>query len=397
MTAKILKSTFLLVCLLAVCGAGSASAMDTIVAHKDGEIVELVGRVTVQSVSGQRVIQTRDGQYHLIEKDDIIRQSRDDTTFVPFTQREMAALLTAEFETIGREFSTRFHIHATRNYLIVYNTSHEYAQWIGGVFETLLNSYITALRRNGFPIENSEFPLVVVLLSNRAMFEAYARRDITSGVSPGILAYYHKWTNRVVIYDQTGFESNREGAGGRLTPQGLSRILDRPGVQENLSSALHEAVHQIGFNYGVHHRFAFVPLWVCEGLALLFESPSIAAGTGRAAGVQVNRKHYHDLVRLMQRPATDPIERLIKSDDAFTSSNLQEVTDAYTLSWGLAYFLNASRPRQWVAYLKLMGAREPYVPYPPEERLADFEAHFGNNWPQFYRDMRLFYERLRVD
>jgi len=384
-----------LVGLLLLTVAVPALAMETVVYKKDGKTVQLVGRVTVRSQAGQILLQTRDGQYHLLEKSDDVSATSDETPFAPFSAKELAESLKDEFTPLGREFSTEFRLLPTKHYLIVYNTSQQYAQWIGNVFETLLASYSATLKQNGFPIEKNEFPLVVVLLSNRKLFEAYARKDISSVSAQGVLAYYHKWTNRVVIYDQTGIERRWEGVTGRLTKQEIDSILARPGARENLSSALHEAVHQIGFNCGIHHRFSPCPLWVCEGLALLFESPSIAAGTGKSAGVLVNRDRYRDLARFMQKKTEDPIQKLIMSDDPLAIGTVESVRDAYALTWGIAYFLNTRLPKQWVAYLKCMGEKKPYEPYPPEERLADFETHFGKNWPQFYKEMEKFYEKLK--
>jgi len=70
------------------------------------------------------------------------------------------------------------------------------------------------------------------------------------------------------------------------------------------------------------------------------------------------------------------LARLIASDDLFFSQTL----NSYSESWALTYFLlnNSTRQRQFISYLKRIGERDPAVKYSARERLADFQAEFGD-------------------
>jgi len=50
-----------------------------------------------------------------------------------------------------------------------------------------------------------------------------------------------------------------------------------PRIQRRVASVtsltvVHEGIHQIAFNTGVHNRLCAVPRWTTEGFAMLFES-----------------------------------------------------------------------------------------------------------------------------
>lgn len=375
------------------CLSQSVYALDTVNVKIDGKTKTLIGRIETRSPSGHLSIQTRDGQCYILAPDEIIDESSDERSFVPMTMKEMTAALETEFLPLQQKWRTKFGLHTTKNYVIVYNTSQAYAQWMGLLFESLLKSYQEILRKSGFPVEKIEFPLVAVLFSHRDYFAAYAKADIQEDAPDSLLAYYHKWTNRVVLCDLSGIESNFDGAGGRINLRTVESYMSRPGVKTNISAVLHEAVHQIGFNNGVHHRFAPCPLWVCEALALLFETPVPATAVGKATGIQWNANRYSDLEQYMRQSPNDPIRKLIEKDSPLTKGTLESIRDAYALTWGLAYFLNQKRPKEWVAYLKSVSEKQPFTLDTPEKRLEEFESFFGVDWPKLYKEMALFYRQ----
>ena len=44
-----------------------------------------------------------------------------------------------------------------------------------------------------------------------------------------------------------------------------------------MATIVHEATHQIAFNCGMQQRYADIPLWLCEGMAVYFEAPDLAS------------------------------------------------------------------------------------------------------------------------
>ena len=56
-----------------------------------------------------------------------------------------------------------------------------------------------------------------------------------------------------------------------------------------VATIIHEATHQLAFNRGLQARFADVPLWVSEGIALYFETPDLRNSRGWQTVGAVNR------------------------------------------------------------------------------------------------------------
>jgi len=59
----------------------------------------------------------------------------------------------------------------------------------------------------------------------------------------------------------------------------------------------------------------------------------------------------------------------------------------YAEAWALTFYLIETQPRQYIEYLARVAARPPLREYTAAQRLADFTAIFGDNWPML--DARL--------
>jgi hypothetical protein len=123
----------------------------------------------------------------------------------------------------------------------------------------------------GFAIREPEFPLVAVVFPDREKFAEYCRSEKVNPAA-GLMGYYLQSSNRVALYD-TASTGDLDG------------------------TIIHEAVHQVAFNLGLHRRIGDNPLWVVEGLATTFEpenfrsplpsTPAAAKITGTVAAVQI--------------------------------------------------------------------------------------------------------------
>src|SRR5262245_59341542 len=116
-------------CATLVLAGGRLSALDYVTINRGGSQRELAGRVEVEAADGALLFQTPDGSQWMLLKDEIVSRRNDVKPFAPLTQDELARQLQGELP--------KFKIHKTRNYLIAYNTSDVYAQWVGALFEPL--------------------------------------------------------------------------------------------------------------------------------------------------------------------------------------------------------------------------------------------------------------------
>ena len=66
---------------------------------------------------------------------------------------------------------------------------------------------------------------------------------------------------------------------------------------------------------------------------------------------------------------------LIAGDTSFDRNPLQ----AYAHAWALSFYLSETQPREYTRYLVKLAALPEFQSYPPAQRLADFQEHFGKN------------------
>lgn len=360
-----------------------ALALDVLkVSTPDGE-QEYSGRIIAKDGDNSLAIQLRDGQILLFEGENILEESKDEGEFVPYTKEELKTIL-------KDEFPNSFSIHESKHYLIVHNTSNVYAAWSATLFEKLYTAFFSYWKKK-IELTEPEYPLVVVIFASQPQFAEYAKRDLGEHVPEALRAYYQKHSNRIFMYDITETAAAL-GNANRITNREISVILNQPGAEFNVATIIHEAAHQVAFNSGLHERFSAYPLWLCEGLAMMFETPQMNRSGVWVPGIRMNGRRLHTLALYMQARPDDPLRAIVMSDSPLQKGNVGSVTNAYAVSWGLTYYLAMKRPADFQKYIRLMAEKENFVTASPEERLKDFEDVFGDNWPKMLNDMIKYYE-----
>src|SRR5262245_17644521 len=346
----------------AILTAGPLAALDYVTINRGGSQRELPGRVEVEAADGALLFQTPDGTQWMLLKEEIASRRSDAKPFAPLTQDELARQLQGEL--------AGFKVHKTRNYLIAYNTSEVYAQWVGALFERLNAGFYNFWKTAGAELHEPEFPLVALLFKDQASYEQYARRDL--GSPPGsIFGYYSLTTNRMTTYDLTGVEE----AGGAKTAGRIQQILSQPKAERTVATIIHEATHQLSFNSGLQVRFTEMPFWLSEGLAIYFESPDLENSKGWKKIGSVNRVNLlHFRKSLASRP---PLASLLTDDKRFRDPKLS--ADAYAEAWAFTYFLIRTRRDAYVKYLHALARRPLNVYLEPDERLKEFQQFFGGD------------------
>ena len=347
--------------------------------HEEGKII----------AEDQRGIDflARDGQAFYISSNNIISRRSDDTPFVPYTREEVLERLRIEFQP--RE---GFHILDSHvPFIIVYTTSRDFALWYGRLLHRLHQQYVAHWRRHGVELSEPEFPLVAIVLPNETAFRQFAAWEGTN-LASGQIAYYHKLTNRIVLSDMSGMQTFQ--AGNQRRTANIQLFLSQPAAYDNIRTVVHEAVHQVGFNTGMHPRFVTSPMWVLEGLAVFHETPDQRnRDIGWSLGPHVNQSRLARLRQYWSRPHMhSPVIRMIQDDDLFRAQ--ATALDNYALAWGFISFLHQTRPRELATYLKILQEKTYTSQDTPEIRLRDFESVFGSDWDRLKRDFVNFVRRL---
>lgn len=223
-------------------------------------------------------------------------------------------------------------------------------------FENLANSFQHYFSTRGMRLRQLEFPLVAIVLPNQASFLAYARRD-GAQVDGSVLGYYSVYTNRMILFDLQGSQSD---------------------AFSNDSTIAHEATHQLAYNMGVHQRLSDVPLWAVEGLASVFEAPSIGNSKGNGQNnqrIQPARLKTWKQMRQNEKESLAFVARLLEDDRLFESS----ADPAYASAWAISFYLAEKEPTRYVRYLESIGDLAPHVAYPKPDRVRDFQQGISSD------------------
>jgi hypothetical protein len=259
-----------------------------------------------------------------------------------------------------RELGVDYEVSGTSHYLVAHPRG-QGDKWAER-FEDLYRSFVHYFSVRGFEPSRPPYPLIGIVCKNQADFAKYAVMHGAVAPTGGVVGYYDVISNRISIYDM----------GGKV---------DSASWRQNAGVLIHEATHQTAFNTGVHCRWSPPPKWLAEGLALVFEAPGVydSQKNGLVAD-RVNQdrlKDFRQVVLPHHRPAL--LSNIVASDEMFNA----HPGAAYAESWAMSFFLLETEPRKYVEYLKRTASLEPFDDYSSKERLGDFTAVFGADWPMF--------------
>jgi hypothetical protein len=287
-----------------------------------------------------------------------------DDPFVPLTTDELADRLAS-----GK--LTGFRQERTPHYLIFSRASDGFTKASAALLESVYTGLLQQFRKKGLPVHEAEFPLVAVIFGTEAEFRSH------EPVPDDVQAYYNVATNQIVLFETA--------APGREAPDVAAR--------RQPQTVAHEGTHQVLQNTGLQPRLANWPLWIVEGLAEYF-APTTIGRDGRWDGAnRVNPFHMATL-RDLQDPQTFEArvaagarqDRQKIGGPAPGGSTVEYLvtrksltpTD-YALSWALTYYLANKRFPAFLEYLEELSRRPPLDGVTPEQHLADFRRHFGDD------------------
>lgn len=352
----------------------------------------------------------RDGRLQRVVLKAVEEYEKVSPQFRPLTATELR-------NQMRREFKAPLKVAGTKHYLVC--AEGRKAKIYADIFEQVYRTFRRHFSTRGFKIPEPEFPLVALVFPSWKRFQEYCVADGLQ-VPQGLRGYYLRTSNRVALYDRGEEETaaSREQAPSMPSRSGFAMFEKREtaprllavepmgdrGFCGNLGFAaavestlegtiIHEATHQLAFNTGLHSRIGENPQWVVEGLATVFEAPGIRDSSPRLSpSTRLNRERFVWFGNYAgNRRERKSLASFIESDELFQSATL----DAYSQAWALTFYLLETRPRKYAKYLKRMAQRDPMLPYPPEERLDDFQQSFGRDLNWLEADFLRYIDRLK--
>ncbi len=343
-------------CLLAAAVALGCCPQAVVAAGLPEAMIEL-------SLHGQKVegapLGWNSREVHLLGRDGRLwtfdpNEARDFTK----TGSEFRAYSPSEFRaTLLRELGSGYEVSGTSHYMVAHPRGQS-DQWAER-FEDLYRSFVQYFSVRGCEPAAPPFPLVGIVCQDRADFARRAAAQNGDSVPNGVVGYYNVESNRITLYDMGGQADSRNW-------------------RQNAAVLIHEATHQTAFNTGIHSRYCPPPLWLAEGLAMLFEAPGVCDPRSHTQpGDRVNRDRLRAF-RQMLAPRHRPelLASLAASDDLFRMNPAA----AYAESWAMTFFLVETEPAKYAQYLRQTASRPPFQKYTAAERTADFTAVFGADW-----------------
>jgi len=364
------------------------------VVYRDAAGAEAVveGRVLTSDAQGGVLIEARSGRLSTLPASQVVRRESTGLMFQPLEPDELAATVEQEAREAGIE--SGFVTHRTDHFIVVATTGAAYAQWCGNLLERLQRAVLNFWQSRGLKLSEPEAPLPVLVLSNRDQFAKMAEFDRTPGSAAG-LGYFLVTANRSVLFDLTTEQaastvSSSIAAESRTLAQVARALQNSPDI---IATVVHEATHQIAFNCGLHRRYADNPIWLTEGMAMYFETPDLKSRSGWQTIGRVSPgrlRQFADFAN--KRRATNSLETLLQDNSRFAGADLAK--DAYAEAWTLSHFLIRTRGKQYAAYVESIAAK-PYLKFdPPETRLADFRAAFGDDLTRTDQQFLAYARRL---
>jgi hypothetical protein len=348
------------------------SVAETVTFLLKGKQQTVRGRTVVEAADGGVLFEGVDGVIWSIEHNELQGRERLGTPFKPLTSAELS-------EQILAELPAGFRTHTTPHYVVCYNTSRAYAQWTGSLLERLYQAFTNYWQHRGFDLHEPEFPLGVVVFADRTSYDQASREDLPAGTG-NIVGFYSLRSNRINMFDLTGSEvvSKQTGvaANRRGSMREINQMLSQPAATPLVATVVHEATHQIAFNCGMQTRFADIPLWLCEGMAVYFEAPDLASRSGWQG---IGRLNYPRLERFRTNLTSwhdGSLEEMLTGSKRFRDPHT--ALDAYADAWALNYYLIKYQPKPYTAYLKNLAEKRPLIEDNPKQRLAEFRKHFGD-------------------
>jgi hypothetical protein len=320
-----------------------------------------------------------------IIKNPFLKKKNDERKFIPITQSKMAEKLRKEFP--------EFDLLTTTNYIILYQTSRAYADWNAKLLENLYHSFYNFWKKRGANLYKPEFPLVAIIYSDKKTFRLHAA-DYFSDQDhfQMVAAFYSPKTNYIFVPDLTNTVSTKQTISRRATREQIGEFLKQPRIKYNISTIIHEGVHQISYNVGIIPRYTSIPSWFSEGLATIHEVPTQETKLGWESKIKLNDWRIKELHKYLSQFPLNPILTLVREDQPFKIKETQ--SSSYGMAGGMMFYLMHRHPEKLLEYFEILNKRTLFSSYPIEKRQADFEKIFGKDWNILEKDFQYFILKL---
>jgi Protein of unknown function (DUF1570) len=289
------------------------------------------------------------GQIRVFQQHEVRQHQLLDINFQPMSAVETRTKLQAE---MGSGYETQI----TGPYVIAAPKG-EVSRWESR-FRSLLAGYQRYFETRGWSLRSPDFPLTVIVLPNQSEFAKMASRESAgSTIGKNLAGMYLTRTNRCLLYHLSS---------GKSTDWETTE-----------ATIVHEAVHQLAYNTGLHERLFEHPIWMVEGLATMFEVAAVYDNNvpNSEVRMRINKEKAGHIKQFIGDDASglgDFFDNLVSSDHLFRT----HPHEAYSLAWAMTFYLAERMPKQYFEYIELQRQRG-FQLYSESDRNLDFRRAFN--------------------
>ena len=268
----------------------------------------------------------------------------------------------------------------TKHYVILSDTSPEDVTMVGTLLEVAFQKYIDVCDSLGWQPRPLRHKLVAVVFREQTDYMDFAIKNdkVTNKWAVG---YYSPFFDRLVFYkSETGAdvqkavqqlnaqdrkvqqaEQIQQAAGRALRPNSqLTHAKNQLAAEHDrindlaagsfVSTAVHEAAHQLFFHTDIQRNRSAYPLWLAEGLATNFETER----TDIQFGYHVDNWRRRDAFKLAwEKDGLVPLEIMLTQERFSDGTNSAEaIADFYAQSYVFTNWLMRERPTELRLYLE---------------------------------------------
>lgn len=296
----------------------------------------------------------------------------------------------------------RFAKSETKHYVILSDTAPQDVTMVGSLLEVTFQKYIDVCDALGWQPKPLRHKLVAVVFQEQNDYLDFANKnDKMTKTWP--VGYYSPSFDRLVLYkSESGADvqkvvqqlnaQDRQVQQAEQTQQAAGRAL-RPNPQLThaknqlaaehdrindlaagsfVSTAVHEAAHQLFFHTDIQRNGSAYPLWLAEGLATNFETER----TDIQFGYQMDNWRRRDAFKLAwEKDGLVPLEIMLTLERFSDGTNSAEArADFYAQSYIFTNWLMRERPTELRLYLESLLDGSFAI---ADQRKKNFENIFG--------------------
>ncbi len=328
----------------------------TLASDADRPATSLMGRVVLRAQDGGILLEQRHGGLLNLAPNMFAALEPTEELFHPFDADELAEWLTAR---MGAAFGIR----QTEHFVICTSASDVFTDYTADLLEEVYSEFFAFFDGGNLTLRKPSGPLPVVVFRRQEDLLTHAASQHPEQSFADVRGYYTVRFNQMYL-------------SGTPTPQPRTRRELTAYLRahtRHTETIVHETVHLLGYNSGLHTRLADNPLWFTEGLAAWFEpstgrGPLVWTGPGNT-----NRTYVRHLKKQrMKKSLPISLSRLIPDNQAFLQT--ETIPDAYASSWAVVYYL-LRRDRETLDQLaQAFQKRRPLMEISPPKEQAVFAA-----------------------